>query len=155
MQASHQSNSQQQSTLQKECSHASICQQRMKPCAVTICHHQQAHCWTLDFVDNQPDRRQAVTALPGPAHAGKRGTGSVAAVLDRGALKHRLVSRGGRMIGRSSFALTFAQAPSPFSTTSVIAQPLGSLPLSTFSITMVAVKVVATLKILKSLESQN
>ena len=46
--------------------------------------------------------------------------------------------------------LTLAQAPSPFSTTSVIAHlPASAAPLSTFSITIFGVKVVATLKILK------
>jgi hypothetical protein len=47
--------------------------------------------------------------------------------------------------------LTFAQAPSPFSTTSVMAHLPASAPLSTFSITIFGVKVVATLKILKLL----
>jgi len=46
---------------------------------------------------------------------------------------------------------TFAQAPSPFSTTSVMAHLPASAPLSTLSITIFGVKVVATLKILKLL----
>lgn len=61
----------------------------MLPCPVAKCHHQQAQSRTLDLVNDQPDWRQAVAALAGPAHAGERGTGSVAAVLDRGALEER------------------------------------------------------------------
>jgi hypothetical protein len=110
-----------------------------------------------DLVHHHPHRRQTLAALRRPAHARERGFGAVfVVVLDGGSLvrvtsvsKMSLISGSQLVVER---LLTFAQAPSPLSMTSVIAQPFGSaLPLSTFSMTMAGVKVVATLKILKLL----